>query len=404
MELHAGAEVMTSTGSCAKIKLERVSGVAMTGEAALRIGVVGAGYWGSKHVRVLHSADHVTSVALIDPRLDRLRTLTRTFPSAQGFTSLESALPHVDAVVVATPPRTHVPIALQAIAAAKHVLVEKPLATTSAGARQLIAAAEERDVLLMAGHTFEYNNAVWLLRELVRSGELGQVYYVDSARLNLGLYQSDVNAIWDLAPHDVSIINLLMGRQPTSVHAWGSRHAHREFEDVAYIRMTYDDIGLTANIHVSWLDPCKVRRVTVVGSRKMAVYNDLAAEERIRIHDKGVSAPEGGAGDLTQPPMSYRYGDITSPFVPAAEPLAVQDQHFVDCILTRSPCRTDGRNGLAVVEVLEAAQLSLETGHPAHLDTRTWRLDKPLAVLSQLGDFEEASAGRVGADTGSGHA
>jgi predicted dehydrogenase len=347
--------------------------MAMSTAAGLRIGVVGVGYWGSKHVRVLSGSDRVTEVALIDHRQERLSALSKTFPSSQSFPSLESALPHVDALVVATPPRTHVPIALQAIAAGKHVLVEKPLATTSAGARQLIAAAEERNVLLMTGHTFEYNNAVWRLRELVQNGELGELYYIDSARLNLGLYQSDVNAIWDLAPHDVSIINLLMGRQPTSVHAWGSRHAHMQFEDVAYLRMTYEDIGLTANIHVSWLDPCKVRRLTIVGSRKMAVYNDLAADERIRIHDKGVFVPERGA-DLTQPPMSYRYGDITSPFVPPAEPLAVQDQHFIECITTNSPCRTDGHNGLAVVEVLEAAQASLESGRPAHLGMHTGSL------------------------------
>jgi predicted dehydrogenase len=339
----------------------------MDTRTTLRIGVIGVGYWGSKHVRVLSGSDRVSSVVLIDPRQERLRALLRTFPSARAFSDVESALPYVDALIVATPPSTHVAIALQAIEAGKHVLVEKPLATSSDGARRLIAAAAEHDVLLMTGHTFEYNNAVQRLRELVQSGELGELYYLDSARLNLGLYQTDVNAIWDLAPHDVSIINLLMGRQPSSVHAWGSRHAHRQFEDVAYVRMTYDEMGLSANIHVSWLDPCKVRRLTVVGSRKMAVFNDLAAEERIRIHDKSVSCQVGDT-DLTQPPTSYRYGDITAPFVPQAEPLSVQDEHFVDCILTGVPCRTDGRSGLAVVEVLEAAQASLMSGRPTDLD------------------------------------
>jgi len=162
-------------------------------------------------------------------------------------------------------------------------------------------------------------------------------------------------------------VNLLMGRQPTSVHAWGSCHANRRFEDVAYLRMTYDDMSVSANVHVSWLDPCKVRRVTVVGSRKMAVYNDLAADERVRIHDKSVSFPVV-EGDLTQPPTSYRYGDIIAPFVPADEPLAVQEDHFVECIATAASCRTDGRNGLAVVQVLEAAETSLRTGRPIRLD------------------------------------
>jgi len=339
----------------------------MRTHAAPRVGVVGIGYWGSKHVRVLNSLDRVASVVVIDPRQDRLDALTRAFPSVLAFTSLDAALPLIDAVVVATPPTTHVSIALAAIRAGKHVLVEKPLATTSAGARQLIDAAEEQGVHVMAGHTFEYNSAVWKLRDLVQSGELGELYYIDSARLNLGLYQPDVNVISDLAPHDISIVNLLMGRQPDAVQAWGSRHANNRFEDVAYLRMSYDDTDISANIHISWLDPCKVRRVTVVGSRKMAVYNDLAAEERVRIHDKSVSCPVDG-GDLTQPPTSYRYGDIIAPFVPSEEPLAVQDAHFVDCIVTGAACHTGGRSGLAVVEVLEAAQASLWTGRPTRLD------------------------------------
>lgn len=331
-----------------------------------RVGIIGVGYWGSKHVRVLHSLERVSSVVVIDTSEERLRPLLKSFPSLRGFTDLDAALPHVDALVVATPPTTHVPIALKALSAGKHVLVEKPLATSIAGAQQLVDAADQHDVVLMAGHTFEYNSAVWRLRELVQSGALGELFYIDSARLNLGLYQTDVNVIWDLAPHDVSIINLLMGRRPSSVQAWGSRHAHRRFEDVAYLRMTYEDLGMSAHIHVSWLDPCKVRRVTVVGSRKMAVYNDLSAEERIRVHDKGVSFPDGDA-DLTQPPMSYRYGDITSPYVPAAEPLAIQDEHFVTCVATGARSRTDGHSGLAVVQVLEAAQASLESGRPTFL-------------------------------------
>jgi predicted dehydrogenase len=339
----------------------------MRSQSAPRVGVVGVGYWGSKHVRVLNALERVSSVAVIDPRQERLDALTRTFPSIQAFTSLQAALPAVDGVIVATPPTTHVPIALAAIAAGKHVLVEKPLATTGHDAQRLIDAAEERGVLLMVGHTFEHNSAVWRLRDLVHSGELGDLYYLDSARLNLGLYQPDVNVLWDLAPHDVSIANLLLGRQPTSVQAWGSRHANRRFEDVVYLRMSYDEIGVSANIHVSWLDPCKVRRVTVVGSRKMAVYNDLAADARVRIHDKSVSCA-AAEGDLSQPPTSYRYGDIVAPFVPADEPLAVQEDHFVECMATGAPCRTDGRNGLAVVQVLEAAQTALRTGRRIRLD------------------------------------
>jgi predicted dehydrogenase len=335
--------------------------------SGLRVGVVGCGYWGSKHVRVLHTTDGVDEVLVIDAHAGRLLSLARSYPAAQPFSNLADALPHLDAVVIATPPTTHVPIALHAMAAGKHVLVEKPLAPTTEEARCLVQAAEDTGMTLMVGHTFEYNPAVWKLRELVQTQALGEVYYLDSARLNLGLYQSDVNVIMDLAPHDVSIVNHVLGESPVAVQAWASRHAHPQFEDVAYLRLFYNDHRLSANIHVSWLDPCKVRRVTAVGSEKMAIYNDLASDERIRVLDKGVDSPSA-PGDLTQPPMSYRYGDIHSPYVAPDEPLSVQDRHFVECISTKATPATDGRNGLAVVEVLEAAQISLRLDRPVLLD------------------------------------
>jgi len=341
------------------------------GETGLRVAVVGCGYWGSKHVRVLHGTEGVAEVALVDGLKDRLQNLGRSYKTASSYADLRSALPHVDAVVVATPPSTHVGIALQAIEAGKHVLVEKPLAPTSSGARRLVEAASAAGVILMVGHTFEYNPAVRKLRELIQSQELGELYYIDSARLNLGLYQTDVNVILDLAPHDVSIINNVLGRKPVAVQAWAARHAHRRFEDVAYLRLFYDDFfddrGMSANIHVSWLDPCKVRRVTAVGSKKMAVYDDLNAEERIRILDKGVNVPQDG-GNLTQPPMSYRYGDIVVPFIASDEPLAVQDRHFIECIERGAQPLTDGANGLAVVETLEAAERSRRLGRPVLLE------------------------------------
>jgi predicted dehydrogenase len=336
----------------------------------LRVAVVGCGYWGSKHVRVLHAADGVGEVVLVDSREDRVRSLARSYKTAPWYGSLAPALARVDAVVVATPPSTHVAVALQAIEAGKHVLVEKPLAPTSEGARRLESAAAAAGVVLMVGHTFEYNPAVRKLRELVQDGELGEIYYIDSARLNLGLYQNDVNVILDLAPHDISIINHVLGRKPVAAQAWASRHAHRRFEDVAYLRLFYDDFfddrGLSANIHVSWLDPCKVRRVTAVGSQKMAVYDDLATDDRIRVLDKGVCLPPDG-GNLTQPPTSYRYGDIVVPFISPDEPLAVQDRHFITCVATGARPLTDGQNGLAVVEALEAAELSRRLGRPVLL-------------------------------------
>ena len=333
----------------------------------MRVGVVGCGYWGSKHVRVLHGIPEVTQVAAIDRIQDRLLSLKRGFPQLATYTNLEDALDDVDAVIIATPPRTHASLAMAAIAAGKSVLVEKPLAIRTVDARQMLEAASSRGVVLMVGHTFEYNAAVWKLRELVQQGELGRVYYMDSARLNLGLYQPDVNVVWDLAPHDVSIFNYVLGAVPESVQAWGSRHGHHLLEDVAYLRLLYRNPDVTANIHVSWLDPCKVRRTTVVGSSKMAVYNDLSADERIRVFDKGLVAPseEGNLQDL---PMSYRYGEIRAPYVTFEEPLSVQDREFVSCVLNGVRPATDGNNGLTVVRVLECAERSLPTGRPVRLD------------------------------------
>jgi predicted dehydrogenase len=328
---------------------------------------VGCGYWGSKHARVLQGIPQVEQVIAIDPREERLLGLRQALPGLAVHQDLHAALDHVDAVVIATPPRTHAALALTAMAAGKSVLVEKPLAMSTAEGRRMIEAASTRSLTLMVGHTFEYNAAVWKLRELVQSNELGRIYYMDSARLNLGLYQHDVNVIWDLAPHDISIFNYVLGTRPVSVQAWGSRHGYRYLEDVAYLRLLYLDPDVTANIHVSWLDPCKVRRTTVVGSGQMAVYNDLASNERIRIFDKGVVPPEDGA-NLQDYPMSYRYGEIRSPHVVFDEPLYVQDREFVSCVLTGRQPRTDGDNGLAVVQALECAELSLQTGQPVQLD------------------------------------
>lgn len=332
----------------------------------VRVGVVGCGYWGPKHLRVLEAMPTVASIAAIDGRPEQLRGVRRALPSVQTFATVEEALPYIDALVIATPPSTHFGIATTAIAAGKHVLVEKPMTTTTADARALVEQAARAGTVLMAGHTFEYNPAVVQLREIVQA-QLGRIYYVDSARLNLGLYQDDVSVVFDLAPHDVSIVNYLLDSEPTNVEAWGSRHAHPRHVDVAYLRLEYADCGVCANVHVSWLDPSKVRRVTVVGSRKMAVYDDLSNDERIRVYDKGV-VPATVGENVTQPPMFYRYGDIVAPFTPSDEPLGVQDEHFVDCILTGAVPRSDGVVGMRVVRVLEAAQRSIDEGRSIALE------------------------------------
>ncbi|MEM8903239.1 MAG: Gfo/Idh/MocA family oxidoreductase [Actinomycetota bacterium] len=330
------------------------------------VGIVGCGYWGSKHVRVLHGIPEVDRVVLIDWEAERRTALHQVFPNTIGFATLDEALDHVDAVVIATPPATHAKIAGEAIAAGKHVLVEKPLATNTDDGQRLVRAAEATGVTLMVGHTFEFNPAVRRLREVVRSGELGDIYYLDAARLNLGLYQSDVNVIWDLAPHDVSLANFVLDDTPTAVTAWGSAHAHSRLEDVASLRLEYADSGVVATIRISWLDPCKVRRTTVVGSKKMAVYNDMNDAERLKLYDRGIVPADDSS--IHERPLSYRYGDVVAPYVDWQEPLLVEDRHFVESILSGTTPSASGESGLRVVQILEAANESLRTSRAVPLE------------------------------------
>jgi predicted dehydrogenase len=269
----------------------------------------------------------------------------------------------VDAVIVATPPMSHAKLALTALQAGRHVLVEKPLATSSADAEHLVTAAREAGVVLMAGHTFEYNAAVRKLKEVLASGVLGRVLYVDAARLSLGRYQPDVDVVWDLAPHDISILSYLLDELPVDVSVWKQRNIGERFADVAYLRMSFARAETHAFVHVSWLDPCKVRRVTVVGDQRMAVYNDLSDNERIRIYDTGVDVHEAEAdGTARTMPVTYRSGDIVSPYLYFHEPLQVQDDHFIDCVRTGARPRTPGERGLEIVRVLEAADAAATSG------------------------------------------
>jgi predicted dehydrogenase len=345
----------------------------------IRVAVVGIGYWGSRHVRVLRSTTGVAAVAGVDQRFSEIGNGGQEIDhGVTAYSCIEDALPNVDAVIIATPPASHASLGLQAIEAGKHVLIEKPMATTTAAARHLIDAADAAGVLLMPGHTFEHNAAVHKLREIVSTGQLGRLFYLDCERLNLGLYQTDVNVIFDLAPHDISISNFLLGAQPTTVTAWASRHVHPEHEDVAYVRLDYADLGVRTTIHDSWLSPEKVRRITAVGSQKMVVYNDMADGERIRVYDKSAMPPSEADGPLSQ--VAYHLGDIVSPFVAFAEPLAVQDQHFIDCIINGSRPSVDGSSGLAVVQALECAQISLREQRPVALAEVTQRHSAGLNV------------------------
>jgi predicted dehydrogenase len=333
---------------------------------SIRVGVIGYGYWGSKHARVLAGLPGV-DLKIIESEPTRLREAMMCFPAVHVASRLDEVQDDLDAVVIATPPFSHGPIALHAMRAGLHTLVEKPLTTSVAAAEDLIEAADAGGRTLMVGHTFEYNAAVRKLKQIISSGELGRILYIDAARLNLGRYQNDCNVIWDLAPHDISIVSYLLDEFPQSVMAWAQRNVGDVHADVAYVRLEFAHASAAAFVHVSWLDPCKVRRVTVVGERKMAVYNDLSDNERIRIYDVGVAPTENGTGPRYAMPVTYRTGDITSPYVEFIEPLLVQDAHFVDCVRSGQRPHTSGERGLGVVRVLAAIDKAVATGAPARI-------------------------------------
>jgi predicted dehydrogenase len=322
-----------------------------------RVAVVGYGYWGSKHVRVLNSIPDV-DVTVVDGHPDRLTEAAGQFPNARLAACLGDVLDDVDAVLVATPPGSHAGIARQALEAGKHVLVEKPLTTSVEDAEMLVDLAAARGVQIMVGHTFEYNPAVWKLRELVSSGDLGRILYIDTARLSLGRYQSDVNVVWDLAPHDISIVSFILDEMPSTTAVWAHNNVGGRHADVAHLRLEFERSQVQAFVHVSWLSPDKVRRVTVVGEKKMAVYDDMSDNERIRVYDIGVDIES--IDDPSSPPslpVSYRTGDIISPYIQFNEPLLLQDQHFVECIRTGNPPNTSGQRGLDIVRVLAEADM-----------------------------------------------
>jgi predicted dehydrogenase len=325
------------------------------------IGIIGCGYWGPKHARNFHEIAEADLTAICDLEEDRLRQIQDQYPYVSTTTNYAELLnSSVDAVVISTPVRTHYQLAKDALLHDKHVMVEKPLTANSNEAVELLELAERRERFLMVGHIYEYHPAVDFLRKLIDSGELGDIYSIDAARLNLGLFRPDVNVLWDLAPHDLSIVLSLLGEDAVEVGAHGSGHIDPAICDVAHLELVFPNLTMV-HIHVSWLDPRKVRQVTIVGSRKMVVYDDVSEAEKIRIYDKGLAIPAGNGDSATWPPK-YRYGDVTIPFISNAEPLKLECSHFVDCIIRGQRPRSDGWAGLKIVNILEAANRSLLNG------------------------------------------
>lgn len=323
------------------------------------IGVVGYGYWGPNLVRNFVEVPEATVVSVSDLNAKRLDLVSTRYPSVETTTRFQDLLydSRVDAVAISTPVSTHFELAMQALRAGKHVLVEKPLATTSEQAIRLIEEAARRNLVLMVDHTFVYTGAVRKIKELVVSNRLGDIYYYDSARINLGLFQHDVNVLWDLAVHDLSIMDYVLPSQPRAVCATGINHVSGEPANIAYLTLFFDG-SLIAHIHVNWLSPVKVRRTLIGGSQNMIVYDDLEPSEKIKVYDRGI-AINNHTENLYQMLIGYRTGDIWSPQLDSTEALRAEAQHFIQCIEQGERPTTDGETGLRVVEILEAATQSM---------------------------------------------
>lgn len=335
----------------------------------IKVGLVGCGYWGPGLARNFYENDLVELKYVCDLQQEKLGKLKKRYPTVIATTNYSDLLndPELDAIAVATPVDSHYKLAKAALEAGKHVLVEKPMCTTSAECLDLVATAEDRGLTLMVDHTFVYHPAIKRIKSIIESGELGEILYFDSVRINLGLFQSDVNVIWDLAPHDLSIIDYLLGQTPTSVSAFGSCHAGNGIEDIAYINLEFEN-NLIAHLNVSWLSPVKVRNIMIGGTKKMICYDDLLPAEKIRVYDKGISvtqpaSPEKRYENLIQ----YRLGDMYAPVTEVTEALQTEVAHFVDCVMNKKKPLSDGKAGLRVVQLLELANESLKSRSPRAL-------------------------------------
>ncbi len=330
----------------------------------INVGVIGCGYWGPNLIRNFNVLSNVELSMISDLDENRLTHVGMQYPNTTQTTNYKDILenPDVDAVVVATPMSTHFPLGSEVLKAGKHLFLEKPMATNSDDCRTLIDLAAKKNLQIMVGHTFIYTSAVNKIKSLMDGGEMGDIHYVNIERVNLGLFQKDANVVWDLAPHDISMLNFLFGSKPCKVNATGGCFVQKDLgiEDVAFITLEYPD-GRLANIHVSWLDPCKIRRCTFVGSRKMLVYDDMSPSEKIRVFDKGVDV-QPHYDNFGEFQLLYRSGDIFSPHIDSAEPLKAEAAHFIDVIEGKAIGQSTGQHGLEVVQVLEQACESLKAG------------------------------------------
>jgi predicted dehydrogenase len=332
----------------------------------INIAVIGYGYWGPRIARNFNSTDGCKVVTICDKNPASLKRARKDFPGAELTDDIQSVLasPQIDAIAVVTPVWTHFELAEAALQNGKHVFVEKPFTSTSAQGEQLVELAERKNLQIMVDHTFLFTGAVRRIRQMVDEGTLGKLYYYDSMRVNLGLFQHDVNVIWDLAPHDLAIVDHLTSNEAQCVTASGQAHVN-ELEDVAYITVYYSD-RMIAHINVNWLSPVKVRTTLIGGEKKMLVWNDLEADEKIKLYDKGVDIT--GGQSVYELLVSYRSGDMWAPRIEQTEALAAEAKYFAECISKNERPFNDGRAGLRIVRLLEAAEKSLKNrGVPVEL-------------------------------------
>jgi predicted dehydrogenase len=325
----------------------------------INIGIIGYGYWGPNLVRNFAETPGATVAAVADLDPAKLKVVQRRYPNIRVTTDVGELLrdPSIDAIAVATPVHTHFELGMAALQASKHLWLEKPMTDTSAQARLLVEEAERRNRVLIVDHTFIYTGAVRKMREMLRGGDLGEIYYYDSTRVNLGLFQRDVSVIADLAVHDFSILDYLLDEAPVAVSASGTNHFPGTPENLAFITMFYGS-GTIAHANVSWLAPVKVRQILVGGSKKMITYDDLEPSEKIKIYDKGVSFTDDPQ-KILEMRVGYRTGDMLAPRLDGTEALRVEGEHFIDCIEHGTVPQTDGRHGVRVVELIEAATRSM---------------------------------------------
>lgn len=329
----------------------------------INVGVIGCGYWGPNLIRNFSENYHTDIKYACDLDTERLERIKLRYPSVTITTNYKDLLrdKNLQVVAIATPVHTHYKLARETLEAGKHLLIEKPITSNGREAEKLVELAKKKDLLLFVDHIFIYTGAIRRIKEFISSEGLGDIYYFDSVRVNLGLFQHDINVIWDLAPHDISIMDHIITEKPESVVTVGTSHMHNRIEDIAYITVNFKNT-LIAHFHLNWMSPVKIRRIIIGGGKKMIVFDDLDPAEKVKIYDKGITLIKADKKQIYQNIIQYRIGDMYAPKIDNTEALKVMVDHLVDCIIKKKNPITDGESGLRVVRILEAADRSMKKG------------------------------------------